>query len=122
MNFCWRLIKYLYISIYLTTELLLYTREAADSKQSKNAKNENNCGEKAQLSVRYAESSVLNIPGIQMWKIWNTINQCRTISPLRSTADKCRSTSLVTPSPFQIVEQQFSSIVKRFSVDFLNRN
>lgn len=54
------------LSIYLTAELLLYTGQAAKSKQLKNAKNEDNCGERAQLSVRYAEHGVLNIPGIQM--------------------------------------------------------
>lgn len=54
------------LSIYLTAELLLYTGQAAESKQLKNAKNEDNCGERAQLSVRYAEHGVLNISGIQM--------------------------------------------------------
>lgn len=53
-----------------------------------------------------------------MWKIWNIINQCRTISPLRSTADKCRRPSLVTPSHFHIVKPHISWIVKGFSVAF----
>lgn len=76
----------------ITVKLLLYARIWA-------VEDENKCGERAPRSGRYSKCGGLNIPGIQMWKIWNSINQCRTIRPLSPPIDECVSASLISQSP-----------------------